>query len=280
MGGLDFLLPYKRFLGAYYVMNTLILWSFVWVRTSVLDLDNIPQLTGESEQLGLPRETQFMMMLMMILMLKYRRATTVDGYVSVVFMYTKVYILGICWYSDKVVGCWYLVAYLVAMLALHQPEYEGETAVTVLREYDFETQVENDKSGAFTLVEFYTTWASNCANFTALYADLSLRYSSPNLKFVKIDVGLAEKIAGRYNVNLDPMTTKQLPTLMLFQYGKYMAPHRLPPINEEGVVSAMALTEYNINIIFELEARRMQKPAKSSTQKAPLAKTKSKKKKK
>lgn len=257
---LELIRPYRRFLHAFYVVNFMVIASYSWVRNNLLDLR---VLTRETEQIGLPMESQISMMLVIILGMKLRKAISIDHFIATLFRFTKVAILGFCYYSDMRAVAWYMVLFLVLWLTLTQPEYEGETAVTLLRGHTFEEEVENDKSGAFTLVEFYTTWASDCAQFTPLFASLSLRYSSDNLKFAKIDVGIASTIAETYDIDLDPMTTKQLPTLMLFQYGKYVKPFRLPFIDENGSLKKCPLNEYNINKVFELEARQMQRPAKA-----------------
>ena len=78
----------------------------------------------------------------------------------------------------------------------------------------------------------FATWASNSVSIMPVIAELSLKYY-PKIQFCKIDIGRYAGIAKMHNVSIKP-TTKQLPTIILFENGKEKG--RLPQIKSDGYI--------------------------------------------
>jgi len=211
--------------------------------------------------------------------LKYRRSSTLEEFFAYFFVFSKVAIFClVCLTASRVVTTWLLVLFFVVVLTVEQPNYKGPQNVIQLNGADWENKIENDRSDVFWLVEFYTTWASNCNQFASLFAEMSLQYSSPGLKFAKIDVGYYDTIADKYNVSLNHWSTKELPTLMLFRNGEWVEPYRLPPRGSDGTVTRCTLNMTNVNSIFYLDHLTNHKPRTSNKQELSGGSTRRKKK--
>lgn len=159
--------------------------------------------------------------------------------------------------SDKRICAWYALIFLIMVIAVRQKDYEGATLVRDMSAGLFERLIENDDSNTQWLVEFYTSWADDCVHFTSLFAILSLKYTSPGLKLARVNVGLAhnERIADKYKINITTRST-QLPTLVLFQHGRPIPEHQLPPVDKKsGKVTKCIMNQRIVTEFFELKER-------------------------
>ena len=66
-----------------------------------------------------------------------------------------------------------------------------------------------------------------------------LRFGSDHLKFAKVNAAHSAHLSMKYNISLR-VTTKQLPTVILFQHGKEVC--RTPEIDSEGKVTKMVMS--------------------------------------
>ncbi|PIO74134.1 thioredoxin [Teladorsagia circumcincta] len=90
-------------------------------------------------------------------------------------------------------------------------------------------ELDRDRKSIF-VIQFYTTWSPDCKHATPVFAQLSERFSLPNLRFGKLDVGRWPKEAERFRVNAHP-TSRQLPTICVFKDAKEIK--RRPLVNEK-----------------------------------------------
>ena len=84
------------------------------------------------------------------------------------------------------------------------------------------------------LVEFYASWSPPCIQIEPLIADISLRYTTPLVKFAKLDVGRWPHVAKRYHIHVGG-TSKQLPTFIMFREGEEIG--RIPHVFRDGSVA-------------------------------------------
>jgi len=78
-----------------------------------------------------------------------------------------------------------------------------------------------------------------------VFSQLSARYSLPNLKFGKIDVGRYPDVAQKYHISTTSLT-RQLPTVILFQEAKETG--RVPAIISGKVQKFMFKEEEVVNV--------------------------------
>ena len=76
---------------------------------------------------------------------------------------------------------------------------------------------------------------------------LSLRYSLPNLKFGKVDVGKYPAVAKKYHIN-DTSLSVQLPTIALYQDGKLLM--RRPTVDSQKRLQKFFFTEVGSSDLF------------------------------
>lgn len=141
-----------------------------------------------------------------------------EAFVGTFFIYAKCALLLLTFMAETRVAVYYLILNIVLFITCTQQEYQGPNKVQYLKGYDFDALVEKDTSDKMWLVEFYTTWADDCVQFSSLYSHLSLKYATPSYVFAKVDIGFNGEIAKKYQIDVST-SSKQLPTLMLFQRG-------------------------------------------------------------
>ncbi|CAG8458484.1 1020_t:CDS:2 [Acaulospora colombiana] len=136
-------------------------------------------------------------------------------------------------------------------IVLPQPTYRGSTKIVELTPEDLDNiqgnnfqvpkivELEDDevkdkgktKEDRYWVIFFYVTWSNVCRNFESTVAKASLKYTTSNIHFGKIDLETSPKLAEDYNISLSP-TSLDLPTLILFKNGKENG--RLPQKVRDG----------------------------------------------
>jgi thiol-disulfide isomerase/thioredoxin len=251
------------------VLNFLAIGSYAFIHDLIVgECANLQTI----DMLGTSREQQILFTLGLYLFLKFRQAPTLESFLGKFFMYTKLSILVLTGLCDIRIFTGYAIVFLILFVTVKEKAYEGPSKIGNLRnKLTFETEVMGDLSGAYTLVEFYTVWADTCVRFSSLFAKLSLRYSSENLKFKKVDLGLTPALASQYDIDIS-VTSGQLPTLILFQNGEPVTLHRLPPAADAngakyGWGKKYRMTEKVITEFFTLKDKSKQKLKKPTIKK-------------
>lgn len=104
------------------------------------------------------------------------------------------------------------------------------------------------------MVEFFTTWSPECKHITPTFSKLSERYTLPNLRFGKLDVGRYPKEGERFRINTHP-ASRQLPTIAVFKNSEQII--RRPTIGQNKRAIPFVFTEVygfknKIHIIYEI----------------------------
>ncbi|CAM9103265.1 unnamed protein product [Lampetra fluviatilis] len=134
------------------------------------------------------REIEILMFLSAIVMMKNRRAMNTEQHVGNVFMFSKVANLLLFFRLDVRLGLLYLVACLVFVVTCRPPLYMGPEYIKYFSDRTLEEELARDTRTVW-LVEFFANWVPECQTFAPIFADLSLRYDCPGLKFGKVDAG-------------------------------------------------------------------------------------------
>jgi thiol-disulfide isomerase/thioredoxin len=221
-----------RFIKPYYIINTCIIASyFVW-RGEQIQRQGLDFLTDS-------KEGSLLISLLLITVLKARRAQSLESILSTLFLYFKFFLLIVAlFYRMYWLAAGYFAVYFVQFVLFPQPFYDGPQRVEELNPTTLTAAI-NDPNATW-LINFYARWSPHCLDLAPVFATLSLRYTTAQFKFGRVDVGRYTQVAQQFNVSLSG-TTKQLPTLIQFRGGSEQK--RLPQLLGSVVAPASFRSE-------------------------------------
>ncbi|RCN30928.1 thioredoxin [Ancylostoma caninum] len=237
----------KQILTLYHFLNTLLSISFLCAK-------GIPQLCPwifavEGEECAIDsREREILMFLAVIIAWKGRKATNWLHYINNVFLFSKIANIALFLRADALVGIIYLLIVVAITVVVPEPVYTGPENVTYFQGSELFEELDKDRK-SFFVIQFYTTWSPDCKHVTPVFAQLSDRFSLPNLRFGKLDVGRWPKEAERFRVNAHP-TSRQLPTICVFRDAKELK--RRPLVNESRRAIPFVFNQDNCILEFDL----------------------------
>ncbi|KAK0166647.1 hypothetical protein PV327_004139 [Microctonus hyperodae] len=197
------------------------------------------------------RETEILFFLMIVIMMRTRKAgsVTMINYLSSSFVYTKVANLILWFYADVRMGILFAIIFILCGLILPEPTYQGPENVTYMRgATGLQDELQRDTK-VIWLITFYTAWNPACVNFAPIFSQLSAEYALENFKFGKVDVGRYPDAAAKYHIS-DASTSKQLPTLILFKDGKEF--ERRPYADSKGKLVKFLFSLDNVKTAFDM----------------------------
>ncbi|KAF7707043.1 thioredoxin-related transmembrane protein 2-A [Silurus meridionalis] len=240
---------YKWLLKPYYLLSFLLSVAFLAVRKCPGVCEHLPSQREDGDSCNFDwRELEILMFLSAIVMMKNRRAITLEQHIGNIFLFSKVANVVLFFRVDLRFGLLYLTLCVVFLITCKPPIYMGPEYITYFSDNTIDEELERD-SRVTWLVEFYANWSTECQCFAPVFADLSLKYNCAGLKFGKIDIGHYGAAAERYKVSLSPLS-KQLPTLLLLQGGHEFV--RRPQVDKKGRAVSWSFTEENIIREFNL----------------------------
>ncbi|CAJ0600302.1 unnamed protein product [Cylicocyclus nassatus] len=193
------------------------------------------------------REREILMFLAVIIAWKGRKATNWLHYINNIFLFSKVANIALFLRADALVGIVYLLITLAITVIVPEPVYTGPEKVTYYQGSELFEELGKDRKSIF-VIQFYTTWSPDCKHVTPVFAQLSERFSLPNLRFGKLDIGRWPKEAERFRVSAHP-TSRQLPTICIFKDAKELK--RRPIVNDK--MRAVPFVFNEDNCIFEFD---------------------------
>ena len=101
-----------RFLQKYYVLNFLIIISYLFIRIFGTK-DYINGLTSAEGWTGLPRELEIGISVVIVCISRYRNAQTIDHYINQVITYFKTLVIVYLYFIDTRIMTWYLIIYFI-----------------------------------------------------------------------------------------------------------------------------------------------------------------------
>ncbi|CAG8588745.1 9932_t:CDS:2 [Cetraspora pellucida] len=136
----------------------------------------------------------------------------------------------------------YAIIWLVLFTALPQPTYQGRSAIVQLTAEDLrdiqhnnyqvsDKRKEKADNDQYWVIFFYVPWSNACRNFESTVAKTSLIYTTPEVRFGKVDLEQYPTLAEEYNISLSPASL-DLPTLILLKNCKEIS--RLPQKIRDG----------------------------------------------
>lgn len=267
---------FRQLARPYYIVNLVLCLSFLFLKLvhpfcEVLFGDH-----PEGCELDM-RENEILFFLLIITMIRSRKTgqTAMVAYFSSGFVYAKVANLILFFRADPRMGLVYLLIFVLQGVLLPEPTYKGPENIVYFRATGLDDELQRDPKVTW-LVAFFAAWSPACVNFSPVFAKLSAKYSLPNLKFGKLDVGRYPEIGSKLHINTSALT-RQLPTVILFQDGKECG--RVPAIvnskvqkfifKEEDLVNTFDLN--NLYAEAKKDKRFAAKLAKSSAAPPPVA---------
>ncbi|XP_029291449.1 thioredoxin-related transmembrane protein 2-B [Cottoperca gobio] len=240
---------YKWLLKPYYVASLFMSIAFLVVRKAPGICDNLTTQREDGNSCDFDwREVEILMFLSAIVMMKNRRAITVEQHVGNIILFSKVANVILFFRLDIRMGLLYLTLCIVFLMTCKPPLYMGPEYIKYFSDKTIDDELDRDPRVTW-IVEFFANWSPECQSFASVYADLSLKYNCAGLKFGKVDIGRYGEVSKKYKVSASPLS-KQLPSLVLFQGGKEVM--RRPQVDKKGRAVSWSFTEENIIREFNL----------------------------
>ncbi|XP_057306912.1 thioredoxin-related transmembrane protein 2-A-like [Hydractinia symbiolongicarpus] len=238
------------YLSTHYFLNMLACILFLITRCNYFLCTMLFELSEEGECQLDWRDTEILMFLCLVLVIKNRRWKPISNreYIANTFLFGKCANALLFSRQDLRLGFLYIAFCLFLFVVFPEPSYSGPDNVTFFRGQALDEVLHHEPEKCL-FVEFYATWSPPCSRFSSTFASLSLQYGNEFFKFGKLDVTRYQMIADKYKVNSD-ISSKNLPTLILFKNGKESL--RRPTLNSKGVVSPYIFKEQNIIQDFNL----------------------------
>ncbi|KAK2904188.1 thioredoxin-related transmembrane protein 2-A [Channa argus] len=245
---------YKWLLKPYYIASFLMTVAFLVVRKTPGLCEHLATQREDGNSCDFDwRELEILMFLSAIVMMKNRRAFTLEQHIGNLFLFSKVANVILFFRLDIRLGILYLTLCVAFVMTCKPPLYMGPEYIKYFNDKTIDEELQKD-SRVTWIVEFYANWSSDCQAFAPIFADLSLKYNCAGLRFGKVDIGRYGEISQRYRVSTSPLA-KQLPSVALFKGGQEIM--RRPVVDSKG--RAMSWTfneenmirEFNLNELFQ-----------------------------
>lgn len=240
---------YKWLLKPYYITSLFMSVAFLLVRKTPGICEHLSTQREDGNSCDFDwREVEILMFLSAIVMMKNRRAITIEQHLGNIILFSKVANVILFFRLDIRLGLLYLTLCIVCLMTCKPPLYMGPEYIKYFSDKTIDEELEKDKRVTW-IVEFFANWSPECQSLASVYADLSLKYNSAGLKFGKVDIGRYSEVAKKYRVSTSPLS-KQLPSLVLFQGGNEIM--RRPQVDKKGRAVSWTFTEENIIREFNL----------------------------
>uniref|UniRef100_A0A1A8E2D8 Thioredoxin-related transmembrane protein 2a n=1 Tax=Nothobranchius kadleci TaxID=1051664 RepID=A0A1A8E2D8_NOTKA len=240
---------YKWLLKPYYVASFFMSLAFLAVRKTPGVCDHLSSQREDGNSCDFDwRELEILMFLSAIVMMKNRRAITLEQHIGNLFMFSKVANVILFFRLDIRLGILYLTLCVVFVMTCKPPIYMGPEYIKYFSDKTIDEELQRDTRITW-IVEFYANWSSDCQSFAPVFADLSLKYNCAGLRFGKVDIGRYGEVSQKYKVSTSPLA-KQLPSLLLFQGGRELM--RRPMVDKKGRAVSWTFNEENIIREFNL----------------------------
>ncbi|GBB98731.1 hypothetical protein RclHR1_03300011 [Rhizophagus clarus] len=220
---------YQRLFFPHYIVNFFFCLPYFIIR-NVFILKNHLDLSLE------PPETKIYLVIGALIILKFRVSASAEEWLSITFSYLKILNIIMFYVFGKTLwAVLYAIAMGVLFVVLPQPRYQGPTKIIELSDQDlfdikhnkfrkFEEHITSEKGkdkqvDQYWIIFFYTSWSKTCEVFEVTVAKISMKYTTSEVHFGKIDLDLYPNVAEEYEISLSP-TSLDLPALILLKNGK------------------------------------------------------------
>uniref|UniRef100_A0A8C8DNX5 Thioredoxin-related transmembrane protein 2b n=1 Tax=Oryzias sinensis TaxID=183150 RepID=A0A8C8DNX5_9TELE len=167
---------YKWLLKPYYVASFFMAVAFVAIRKTPGVCDHLETQREDGNSCDFDwREVEILMFLSAIVMMKNRRAITVEQHVGNIILFSKVANVILFFRLDVRLGLLYLTLCIVFLMTCKPPLYMGPEYIKYFSDKTIDDELQRD--GRVTwIVEFFANWSPECQSFASVY-------------FGKVDIG-------------------------------------------------------------------------------------------
>lgn len=219
----------NRFLHPYYVLNSLLIVTYVTLRIKRLSGHAL----GQQDMFGITREAQIYFCLVLMLFSRTLSAPTLDVYLSSAFAFTRVAVLICLYYMNWNLFLIFLAFWTIIYVVCPQPRFRLPSSVATLTTPTFNERIARNTHRTIYVLWCHAPWSPRCSQLTPVLAKLAARYDHPRVRFARIDVSRFSETADKLGVTVSPRS-KQLPCVISFKQGKEVA--RVPKVNDAGQI--------------------------------------------
>ncbi|KAF2283010.1 hypothetical protein GH714_043656 [Hevea brasiliensis] len=162
------------------------------------------------------KEIQGILLLSVLAVIKWVKEETWEAFVADILFFAKLLLVAITLILDYHLALWYIVIFSVIYISTQQPAFQGLGTSNKLTPLQLEALLTEGNTSRFWLVEFYAFYSSACIRASRCFPELSIIYSTKNLSFGRVDLGLFPNAAEKFGISLSGGMS-QLPTYILFE---------------------------------------------------------------
>ena len=194
------------------------------------------------------REREILMFLAIIIIWKNRKSASYLHALSTAYLFSKLANAVLFFRSQPIFGIIYsMMAILLYMLVPEQLPPESNQ-VYYFQEDELRRTMEQDRNVVW-IIEFFSTWSPECRYVAPVFSTLGEKFSLPNLRFGKVDLGKYPREGVLYRVN-SSATSKQLPTIVCFKNGQQT--ERRPLVGQNHRAIPFVFSQENIILALDL----------------------------
>ncbi|OMO96202.1 Thioredoxin-like protein [Corchorus capsularis] len=195
----------------YYLFHFLTFFSYFIVRSSASAV-----LSPDITQNLFYREIQAILAFSMIITYKMLAEETWEAFIADTLLFGKIFLIVLTLFLDFHLTLWYMVVFSVIYVLTQLPPYEGLGSSNKFTPLQLETTLTEGNTSRFWLVEFRASFSPGCRRASRCFAELSITYSTKNLSFGIVDLGLFPNAAERFGIPPGG-NMGQLPTYILLE---------------------------------------------------------------
>lgn len=229
----------------YYLFHFLTFFSYFVVRSSATQ-NLAPHLTHHL----LRREIQTLLVFAILAFIKGIKEETWEAFIADVLFLAKICLFLLAFTMDRRLAVWYILVFLVIHMLTQQPPFQGLGMSSKLTPLQLESLLTEGTTTRLWLVEFRSSYSPACIRSSQQFPELSITYSSKNLSFGIVDLGLFPNAAERFGISLSG-SMGQLPTFILFENAAEVA--RFPELDFEAAYFHPKITKGLLSRHFELD---------------------------
>ncbi|XP_020208448.1 thioredoxin-related transmembrane protein 2 [Cajanus cajan] len=229
----------------YYLFHFLTFFSYLIVRSSATQV-LAPHVTHHL----LRREIQTLLVFAMLALVKGVKEETWEAFIADALFLAKICLFLLAFTMDRRLAIWYILVFLVIHMLTQQPPFEGLGTSSKLTPLQLESLLTEGTTTRLWLVEFRASYSPACIRSSQQFPELSITYSSKNLSFGIVDVGLFPNAAEKFGISLSG-SMGQLPTFILFENAAEVA--RFPELDFEATYFHPTITKGLLSRHFELD---------------------------
>ncbi|KAK7320802.1 hypothetical protein VNO77_30619 [Canavalia gladiata] len=229
----------------YYLFHFLTFFSYLVIRSSATQV-LAPQVSHHL----LRREIQTLLVFAVLAVIKGVKEETWEAFIADALFLAKICLFALAFTMDRRLAVWYILVFLVMHMLTQQPPFQGLGTSSKLTPLQLESVLTEGNTTRLWLVQFCASYSSACIRSSQQFPELSITYSSKNLSFGIVDLGLFPNAAEKFGISLSG-SMGQLPTFILFENAAEVA--RFPELDFEATFFHPTITKGLLSRHFELD---------------------------